>query len=228
MFIVINLLHVLYSICLFGIWQRHFLLTFQRTRSTVSHILYSIYFLFLLLQEWEEKLTEAKEETMSYKRKYTTVKDGKEVSLMEDARTVMSQKFNQGLSINESSMDGTASSIRSSSFRASATNRPEFKRAAESVTSMSSNLAAHAKTLVGSFACAGGNTNNERTTESTDRATEEWRGRRNVVAANDNANDDDDDQQQRQHPGLEMSQSSPYNNSVGSNRSYRENRRVDV
>jgi len=156
--------------------------------------------------EWEEKLTEAKEETELYRRKYNTVKDGKEMSLMEDARSMMSQKFSQSQDeLRESE------SMQSSSFR-SATSRPEFKRATESVASMGSNLAAHAKTLVGSFACAG---NNERTGQvlSSERATEEWRGRRSIVT----------NQQQQRHPGLEMSHSSST-----TNRSYREARRVDV
>lgn len=132
---------------------------------------------------------------------------------------------------NESGDFRADASVRSSSFR-STTNRPEFKRATESVASMSSNLAAHAKTLVGSFACAG---NNERTGQvlSTERATEEWRGRRV------NAGQQKEQQQstpEQQHRGLEMSQSSqsqsPYGG--GDSRSYRENssaassRRVDV
>mmetsp|Transcript_6674 Transcript_6674/g.13687 ORF Transcript_6674/g.13687 Transcript_6674/m.13687 type:complete len:546 (+) Transcript_6674:314-1951(+) len=167
--------------------------------------------------EWEEKLNEAKEEADLYKKKYTTIKDGKEVSLMEDARSIMSQKFSQTLSMNDSSGDlrQESDSIgRSSTFR-SAAGRPEFKRASESVASMGSNLANHAKTLVGSFACG----TNERAGQvlSTERATEEWRGRRNV------ANDGTSQPTPRQkHPGLEMSRS------AGSNRSYRDTRRVDV
>jgi hypothetical protein len=154
---------------------------------------------------------------------------------MEDARSMMSQKFMQQNQSSQNNESGEfrvdASSVRSSSFR-STTNRPEFKRATESVASMSSNLAAHAKTLVGSFACAG---NNERTGQvlSTERATEEWRGRR------DNAGQQKEQQSTpEQHRGLEMSQSSqsqsqsPYGG--GDSRSYRENssaassRRVDV
>jgi len=165
--------------------------------------------------EWEEKFNEAKEEAESFKRKYNTVKDNKEVSLMEDARSIMSQKFNQ--SGDSDSRDVESSTLRSSSFR-STTSRPEFKRATESVASMGSNLAAHAKTLVGSFACAG---NNERTGQvlSSERATEEWRDRRNV--ANDHPQEPLTPHNQR-HPGLEMSRS------ASSNRSYREARRVDV
>mmetsp|Transcript_5166 Transcript_5166/g.10684 ORF Transcript_5166/g.10684 Transcript_5166/m.10684 type:complete len:137 (-) Transcript_5166:262-672(-) len=136
---------------------------------------------------------------------------------MEDARSIMSQKFSQTLSMNDSSGDlrQESDSIgRSSTFR-SAAGRPEFKRASESVASMGSNLANHAKTLVGSFACG----TNERAGQvlSTERATEEWRGRRNV------ANDGTSQPTPRQkHPGLEMSRS------AGSNRSYRDTRRVDV
>lgn len=133
--------------------------------------------------EWEEKLNAAKEEADVYKRKYNTIKDGKEVSLMEDARSMMSQKFSQSLSMNESSGDlSQGDNLRSASFR-SATSRPEFKRATESVASMGSNLAAHAKTLVGSFACA-----NEQAAGkyvSSERATEEWRDRRNARNQNE-------------------------------------------
>lgn len=122
-----------------------------------------------------------------YKRKYITLKDGKEVSLMEDARSMMSQKFSQSLSMKESADDlnqDAETSLRSSSFR-SASSRPEFRRASESVASMSSNLAAHAKTLVGSFACAGDRAGQA---VSSERATEEWRDRRSV--ANENSNRD--------------------------------------
>jgi len=186
--------------------------------------------------EWEEKLTNAREETEVFKRKYTNIKDGKEVSLMEDARSMMSQKFmhqNQSNQNNESGeFRADASTVQSSSFR-SATSRPEFKRATESVVSMGGNLAAHAKTLVGSFACAG---NNERTGQvlSTERATEEWRGRR--VNAGQRKEEEEQQQQQstseQQHRGLEMSQSSQSQSQHS--RSYRENssaassRRVDV
>lgn len=154
---------------------------------------------------------------------------------MEDARSMMSQKFmhqNQSNQNNESGeFRADASTVQSSSFR-SATSRPEFKRATESVASMSSNLAAHAKTLVGSFACAG---NNERTGQvlSTERATEEWRGRR--VNAGQQKEEEEEQQQsisEQQHRGLEMSQSSQSQSQHS--RSYRENssaassRRVDV
>ncbi len=167
-----------------------------RTFSHLEHLFH--------LQEWEEKLNQAKEEADLYKRKYNTVKDGKEVSLMEDARSMMSQRFSQSLSMNESSNDlQNESDLKNSSFR-SATSRPEFKRATESVASMGSNLAAHAKTLVGSFACG-----NEKAGEyvASERATEEWRGRRSAVNGNES-------------PGLEISRSG--------SRSYRDTRRVDV
>jgi len=180
---------------------------------------------FLLARaEWEEKLTTTREEGEIFKRKYTIIKNGKEVSSMEDARGIMSQKFmHQNQSQNNDSEYRPNSTVRSSSFR-STTSRPEFKRATESVASMSSNLAAHAKTLVGSFACAG---NNERTGQvlSTERATEEWRDRR----VDTNNKQKEQESRPQHHRGLEMSQSSPYS---GDNRSYRENsaasRRVDV
>lgn len=180
---------------------------------------------FLLARaEWEEKLTTTREEGEIFKRKYTTIKNGKEVSSMDDARGIMSQKFmHQNQSQNNDSEYRPNSTVRSSSFR-STTSRPEFKRATESVASMSSNLAAHAKTLVGSFACAG---NNERTGQvlSTERATEEWRDRR----VDTNNKQKEQESRPQHHRGLEMSQSSPYS---GDNRSYRENsaasRRVDV
>ena len=134
---------------------------------------------------------------------------------MEDARNIMSQRLSQSLSMNESSGDlrGDAD-LRSSSFR-STTSRPEFKRATESVASMGSNLAAHAKTLVGSFACG-----NDRAGQvvSSERATEEWRGRRSIV----NENDQPSASQQQAHAGLEMSRSG------STSRSYRDTRRVDV
>jgi hypothetical protein len=130
---------------------------------------------------------------------------------------------------NESGDFRADASVRSSSFR-STTNRPEFKRATESVASMSSNLAAHAKTLVGSFACAG---NNERTGQvlSTERATEEWRGRR-VNAGQHKEEQQQQSAPEQQHRGLEMSQSSQSQSQHS--RSYRENstaassRRLDV
>mmetsp|Transcript_4124 Transcript_4124/g.8553 ORF Transcript_4124/g.8553 Transcript_4124/m.8553 type:complete len:712 (-) Transcript_4124:251-2386(-) len=157
--------------------------------------------------EWEEKLTQAKEEAELYKRKYNTVKDGKEVSLMEDARSMMSQRFSQSLSMNDSSNDlQNDADLKNSSFR-SATSRPEFKRATESVASLGSNLAAHAKTLVGSFACA--DENKAAQYVASERATEEWRGRRSAMNENE-----------ENTPGLEISRSG--------SRSYRDTRRVDV
>lgn len=127
---------------------------------------------------------------------------------------------NQSQNNNDSGDFRSNSSVRSSSFRSTAS-RPEFKRATESVVSMSSNLAAHAKTLVGSFACAG---NNERTGQvlSSERATVEWRGRR----VDKNAGQEDDQPNGQPRQGLEMSQSASYDT-----RSYRETsaaRRVDV
>jgi len=159
--------------------------------------------------EWEEKLTEAKEKADTYKRKYDTIKDGKEVSLMEDARSMMTKQFSQSLSMNDSNSDlRQDADLNSSSFR-SATSRPEFKRAAGSVASMGTNLAAHAKTLVGSFAC--GNEKAAGQFVSSERATEEWRDRRSAaVHENERA------------PELEISHSG------STNKSYRDTRRGDV
>jgi hypothetical protein len=132
----------------------------------------------LFLQEWEEKLNNAQEQADMYKRKYTTVKNGKETSLMEDARNAMSQNFPQKYNEQYEARDGLGSLGKSTSFRSA--NRPEFQKGVESVASMGSSLAQHAKTLVGSFACAG---NNERTGQVlvSERATEEWRDRRNAA-----------------------------------------------
>jgi hypothetical protein len=161
-------------------------------------------FLLLVQQEWEEKLNQAQEQADMYKRKYDTVKDGKETSLMEEARNAMSQNFPQKMQEQQGNFDGLGAlggSIRSTA------NRPEFQKGVESVASMGSSLAHHAKTLVGSFACAG---NNERTGQVlvSERATEEWRDRRNAAAA-----------QQQLPNGLEMSDS---NTSYPPSRSYRE------
>ena len=105
---------------------------------------------------------------------------------MEDARSMMSQKFSQRSTI-DSDLDNSnfsnlgGNSMRSGSFRVPGS-RPEFQKSVESVASMGSNLAHHAKSLVGSIACA---SNNERTgqTINADHATEAWRGRRNAAAA---------------------------------------------
>lgn len=158
--------------------------------------------------EWEEKLNEAKEKADGFKRKYDTIKDGKEASLMEDAKSTLSQKFSQSLSMNDSHSDLP----QSSSFR-STTSRPEFKRATESVASMGSNLAAHAKTLVGTFACGNEQAAGQNVLSS-ERVTEEWRGRRNV--------DQQSTPPQQRVPGLEMSRSG------SGNRSYRDSRRDEL
>ncbi|KAG7363260.1 hypothetical protein IV203_026620 [Nitzschia inconspicua] len=174
---------------------------------------------FLLARaEWEEKLTMAQKQAESYKQKYLTAKDGKETSLMDDARNAMS-KFPQRMKEEYESQDGLGSLGASGSFR-SAKTRPEFQKGVESVASMGSSLAHHAKTLVGSFACAG---NNERTGQVlvSERATEEWRGRRNAAAAR-GADATASFTKQDLPPGLEMSAST-------STRSYREApRHVDV
>lgn len=99
---------------------------------------------------------------------------------------MMSQKFSQRSGFENDLDSGShpglaASSARSGSFRVPG-GRPEFQKGVESVASMGSNLAHHAKSLVGSFACA---TNNERTGQAIngDLATEAWRGRRSAAAA---------------------------------------------
>lgn len=127
---------------------------------------------------------------------------------MEEARSAMA-KFPQNISEN-GDQDTLGSLGASASFR-SAVNRPEVKKGVESVASMGSSLAHHAKTLVGSFACAG---NNERTGQVlvSERATEEWRGRRSAAAA---AARDNTAPSGQLPPGLEMSNSA-------STRSYRQ------
>jgi hypothetical protein len=168
------------------------------------------------LQEWEEKLNQAHDQAEMYKRKYMTVKDGKETSLMEEARSMMSQTVVHK-SMEEESTSGLGGVGKSASFR-SAANRPEFQRGVESVASMGSNLAQHAKTLVGSFACAG---SNERTGQVlvSERATEEWRGRRSAAR-------DVPAKTQPAHQGLEISNSQSTmggnTTSYGSKRSFRE------
>jgi hypothetical protein len=151
----------------------------------------------------------AHEQAELYKQKYMTVKDGKETSLMQDARNAMS-RLPQRMNENFEDQDGLGSLGASTSFR-SAKSRPEFQKGVESVASMGSSLAQHAKTLVGSFACAG---NNERTGQVlvSERATEEWRGRRNAAAARGTAASTN---KPELPPGLEMSASA-------STRSYRE------
>lgn len=124
-------------------------------------------------------MTQAHEQTEIFKRKYLTVRDGKETSLLEDARNGMATLHR---SMNESGDQNTLGSLGASNSLRSATNRPEFQKGVESVASMGSSLAQHAKTLVGSFACAG---SNERTGQvlTSERAATEWRGRRTAAAA---------------------------------------------
>jgi hypothetical protein len=157
-------------------------------------------------------LNNAQEQADMYKRKYMTVKDGKETSLMEDARNAMSQSFPQKFNEQYEARDGLGSLGKSTSFRS--VNRPEFQKGVESVASMGSSLAQHAKTLVGSFACAG---NNERTGQVlvSERATEEWRDRRNAARGVQTSASASEQLPQ----GLEMSNSNPSYSSV---RSYRE------
>jgi hypothetical protein len=162
-------------------------------------------------KEWEEKLNSAQQQAEIYQQKYITIRNGKETSMMEDARNNISRfpppRVNEGMG----DQDGLGSmGISANAFRSAKSSRPEFQKGVESVASMGSSLAQHAKTLVGSFACAG---NNERTGQVlvSERATEEWRGRRSAAAARFATNTSNS-----MPPGLEMSNST-------STRSYREN-----
>lgn len=109
---------------------------------------------------------------------------------MEDARSMMSQVKLSSLSGHDS-MDLDSSgypSLGGNSLRSGGTpfrvpgSRPEFQRGVESVASMGSNLAHHAKSLVGQFACTA---NNDRTGQviNADHATEAWRDRRAAASA---------------------------------------------
>lgn len=128
---------------------------------------------------------------------------------------MMSQKFVHK-SMEEESASALGGAGRMGSFRSTA-NRPEFQRSVESVASMGSNLAQHAKTLVGSFACAG---NNERTGQVlvSERATEEWRGRRSAAAGRCDVTP----KTQSAHKGLEISNSQSTTQTNSSHRSFRE------
>mmetsp|Transcript_1534 Transcript_1534/g.3396 ORF Transcript_1534/g.3396 Transcript_1534/m.3396 type:complete len:696 (+) Transcript_1534:188-2275(+) len=159
----------------------------SKTEERLEHNLGKLKGDYLLARaEWEEKLNNAQEQADLYKRKYQTAKDGKETSLMEDARSMMSQVKLSSMSGHDS-MDLDSSGYPSlggnSSFRVPG-GRPEesLKRGVESVASMGSNLAHHAKSLVGQFACT---SNNDRTGQviNSDHATEAWRDRRNAAAA---------------------------------------------
>jgi hypothetical protein len=139
------------------------------------------------------------EEAEMYKQKFNTMRNGKETSMMDDARHVMNRFPPRDGSENHDDNGHGSMGTSTTSFR-TATSRPEFQKGVESVASMGSSLAQHAKTLVGSFACTGGNINHinnnnnnhinknnnqERTGHGlvSERATEEWRGRRHAAAA---------------------------------------------
>jgi hypothetical protein len=128
-------------------------------------------------------------------------------------------RFPQSVNEELEDQDGLGSMGTSTSFR-SAKSRPEFQKGVESVASMGSSLAQHAKTLVGSFACTG---NNERTGQVlvSERATEEWRGRRSAAAARDAATGTSNTSGGGMPPGLEMSSSR-----TSVTKSYRENDRT--
>ena len=93
------------------------------------------------MQEWEEKLTKSQEQAEQYKRKYMAVKEGNGsgASYLEEARN-MSQR------LSASDDDYTSNIPRSAS---------KVPRGVESVASLGSGLAHHARSLVGSFACSG-------------------------------------------------------------------------
>ena len=97
-------------------------------------------------QEWEEKLSRAEEQTDLYKRKYLDQKTAPSSShgdsgsqLMEDARSMSQKMFSPGENSN-----------RNTSFHSGS-----VPRGAQSVASLGSSMAQHAKSLVGNFACAG-------------------------------------------------------------------------
>lgn len=104
---------------------------------------------FLLARaEWEEKLTRAEENSEKYKQKYLNLKENKEAaSFMEEARN-MSQRLVSGKSEQEDEHSMSFMSQKSGGDRA---------KRAESIASLGSSMAHHARTLVGQFACAGMN-----------------------------------------------------------------------
>ena len=104
------------------------------------------------MQEWEEKLNQAQEEADTYKKKYLGVKDSG--SMMHEARMV-----SQRLAANMGAQSGHHD--ESVSFQSGGTGDISGgyprSRGVESVASLGSGLAQQARTLVGSFACAGQN-----------------------------------------------------------------------
>jgi hypothetical protein len=93
---------------------------------------------FLLARaEWEEKLTHSHEQAEQFKKKYMSLKDGP--GFLDDARNIAHR-----LAPDDDIHSAYAGSSRSTS-----------RRGVESVASLGSGLAHHARSLVGSFTCAG-------------------------------------------------------------------------
>lgn len=98
--------------------------------------------LSLSYQEWEEKLNSSQETAEIYKEKYTKLKESlRAADGSRDTRSVASQSHQ---STTEDDFHGY-SSMKSSVSRAG------------SHASLGSGLANHARSIVGSFSCAGGN-----------------------------------------------------------------------
>jgi len=98
---------------------------------------------FLLARaEWEEKLTSSQEQADFWKKKYNTIKDAnKGESYMEQARLNASK-----LHETRDASDGVDLMFDS---------MPAKKNSSGSVASLSTGLAQHARSIVGSFNCAG-------------------------------------------------------------------------
>ena len=164
-----------------------------------------------LIQEWEEKLTQAQDQADSYKKKYSVLKDGG--ALMDDARAMSS-----GLSA------GDLEDSRSSGVPRKGSGIDRARSGVESVASLGSGLANHARSLVGSFACSGINERtggilaSELAAERREDAGNEWRDRRRSFGANRNFSE-------QRHDNNAMN-----GTSAGKPRSFREYspRRVDV
>ena len=96
-------------------------------------------------QEWEEKLTQSQEHADYFKRKYMSSKDTmKGEQYLEQARSAASKWTNESREGEDDFMGG----YEGSKTRSSNTG---------SVASLGSGLAQQARTLVGSFSCAGMN-----------------------------------------------------------------------
>eukprot|EP00934_Nitzschia_sp_Nitz4_P004382 Nitzschia sp. Nitz4//scaffold390_size11914//8569//10291//NITZ4_009015-RA/size11914-snap-gene-0.13-mRNA-1//1//CDS//3329550189//4372//frame0 len=95
---------------------------------------------FLLARaEWEEKLHQSEAKTEQFKQKYMSLKQGQgPATFMADARTNMSRGFS---SVEEDDKAGALPRGMGS------------RGGAESIASLGSSMAQHARTLVGQFAC---------------------------------------------------------------------------